>query len=160
HRCSRRRRWSTARPRSASCRPVRSSASSRSCRRWPSSSSGSWPTPTRRSPGCWDNHAAMATVHGDVDDGFGRVADAFAANFTEHGDVGAACTLTVDGRVVVDVWGGDADRVAARPWAPDTLVITFSTTKGVTAIVCNRLIEQGRLDPDAPVAHYWPEFAA
>src|SRR6476646_6345408 len=102
----------------------------------------------------------MVTVHGDVDDGFGRVADAFTANFTEHGDVGAACTLAVDGRVVVDVWGGDADRGAARPWARDTLVITFSTTKGATAVVCNRLIEQGRLDPDAPVAQYWPEFAA
>jgi CubicO group peptidase (beta-lactamase class C family) len=102
----------------------------------------------------------VASVRGDVDDGFGRVADAFATNFAEHGDVGAACTLMVDGRVVVDVWGGDADRQAARAWERDTLVITFSTTKGVTAVVCNRLIEQGRLDPDAPVAQYWPEFAA
>jgi CubicO group peptidase (beta-lactamase class C family) len=102
----------------------------------------------------------VATVHGDVDGGFGRVADAFATNFTEHGDVGAACTLVVDGRVVVDVWGGDADREARREWEHDTLVITFSTTKGVSAVTCNRLIEQGRLDPDAPVAQYWPEFAA
>jgi len=102
----------------------------------------------------------VATVHGDVGDGFGRVADAFAANFTEHGDVGAACTLWVDGHVVVDIWGGDADRSAGRAWQRDTLVITFSTTKGVTAVVCNRLIEQGRLDAEAPVAQYWPEFAA
>ena len=102
----------------------------------------------------------MVAVHGDVDNGFGRVADAFAANFTEHGDVGAACTLVVDGRVVVDVWGGDADRDAGRAWEQDTLVITFSTTKGVSAVTCNRLIEQGRLDPGAPVAQYWPEFAA
>jgi hypothetical protein len=103
---------------------------------------------------------ATVTVHGDVDDGFGRVADAFAANFSEHGDVGAACAIAVDGQVVVDVWGGDADRSAARPWDQNTLVITFSTTKGATAVVCNRLIEQGRLDPEAPVAQYWPEFAA
>jgi CubicO group peptidase (beta-lactamase class C family) len=102
----------------------------------------------------------VVAVHGDVDDGFGRVADAFAANFTEHGDVGAACSLVVDGRVVVDVWGGDADREAGREWEHDTLVITFSTTKGVSAVACNRLIEQGRLDPNAPVAQYWPEFAA
>jgi CubicO group peptidase (beta-lactamase class C family) len=102
----------------------------------------------------------VVSVHGNVDDGFGRVADAFATNFTQHGDVGAACTLWLDGHVVVDVWGGDADRAAARPWARDTLVITFSTTKGPTAVVCNRLIEQGRLDSDAPVAQYWPEFAA
>ena len=102
----------------------------------------------------------MVTVHGDVDGSFGRVADAFATNFTDHGDVGAACTLWVDGRVVVDIWGGDADRGAAREWERDSLVITFSTTKGVTAVVCNRLMEQGRLDPDALVAQYWPEFAA
>jgi len=102
----------------------------------------------------------VVTVHGDVDGSFGRVADAFATNFTDHGDVGAACTLWVDGRVVVDIWGGDADRGAAREWERDSLVITFSTTKGVTAVVCNRLMEQGRLDPDALVAQYWPEFAA
>jgi CubicO group peptidase (beta-lactamase class C family) len=102
----------------------------------------------------------MVTVHGDVEDRFGRVADAFAENFTSHGDVGAACALSVDGRVVVDIWGGDADREAARAWERDSIVITFSTTKGVTAVVCNRLIEQDRLDPDAPVAQYWPEFGA
>lgn len=101
-----------------------------------------------------------AAVHGDADEGFGAVADAFARNFVEHGDVGAACSVYVDGRAVVDLWGGDADRENGRPWARDTLCLTFSTTKGVTAVVCNRLIEQGLLDPDAAVARYWPEFAA
>lgn len=99
-------------------------------------------------------------VHGHADEGWGAVADAFARNFTEHGDVGAACAVYVDGRAVVDLWGGLADREAARPWAGDTLGITFSTTKGVTAVVCNRLVEQGLLDPETPVAAYWPEFAA
>ena len=99
-------------------------------------------------------------VHGHADAGWGAVADAFARNFTEHGDLGAACSVYADGRMVVDLWGGLADREAARPWRDDTLGITFSTTKGVTAVVCNRLIEQGRLDPEAPVARYWPEFAA
>ena len=99
-------------------------------------------------------------VLGHADAGWGAVADAFARNFTEHGDVGAACSVYADGRTVVDLWGGVADRDAARPWTEDTLCITFSTTKGVTAVVCNRLIEQRRLDPDAPVARYWPEFAA
>ena len=89
-------------------------------------------------------------VHGDADEGWGAVADAFARNFTEHGDVGAACCVYLDGKPVVDLWGGLADQATGRPWQEDTLVITFSTTKGVTAIVCNRLIEQGRLDPDAP----------
>ncbi|MFA5885289.1 MAG: serine hydrolase domain-containing protein [Acidimicrobiia bacterium] len=99
-------------------------------------------------------------VLGHADAGWGAVADAFARNFTEHGDVGAACSVYADGRMVVDLWGGLADRDAAREWAEDTLCITFSTTKGITAVVCNRLIEQGRLDPDAPVAEYWPEFVA
>lgn len=99
-------------------------------------------------------------VHGGADEGWGAVADAFARNFAEHGDIGAACTVYVDGRAVVDLWGGLADRAAGREWRDDTLCITFSTTKGVTAVVCNRLMEQGRLDPDAPVAAYWPEFAA
>lgn len=99
-------------------------------------------------------------VHGGADEGWGAVAEAFARNFAEHGDIGAACTVYVDGRAVVDLWGGLADRAAGREWRDDTLCITFSTTKGVTAVVCNRLMEQGRLDPDAPVAAYWPEFAA
>jgi CubicO group peptidase (beta-lactamase class C family) len=102
----------------------------------------------------------MSTVHGFAEDGWGAVADAFATNLAERGEVGAACAVYADGRAVVDLWGGLADRESATPWADDTLVLTFSTTKGVTAIVANRLIEQGRLDPDAPVATYWPEFAA
>lgn len=99
-------------------------------------------------------------VGGGADPGWGAVADAFARNFADHGDVGAACAVVVDGRTVVDLWGGAADGGTGRPWTADTLAITFSTTKGVTAVVCNRLIEQGRLDPAAPVAQYWPEFAA
>ena len=94
-----------------------------------------------------------------VEPGWGAVADTFRANF-EHGDVGAACCVYEDGLPVVDVWGGLADRGASRPWARDTIVIIFSCTKGVTAIAANRLVEAGRLDPDAPVADYWPEFAA
>lgn len=103
---------------------------------------------------------AGVAIHGDVEEGWGAVADAFARNFVDHGDVGAACAVYADGRAMVDVWGGFADRDAARPWARDTLGLTFSTTKGVTAVVCNHLIEQGRLDPEARVASCWPEFAA
>ncbi|GMU78312.1 MAG: esterase, partial [Acidimicrobiia bacterium] len=103
---------------------------------------------------------AGVAIHGDVEEGWGAVADAFARNFVDHGDVGAACAVYADGRAMVDVWGGLADRDAARPWARDTLGLTFSTTKGVTAVVGNRLIEQGRLDPGARVASCWPEFAA
>jgi CubicO group peptidase (beta-lactamase class C family) len=99
-------------------------------------------------------------VRGDVEEGFGAVADAFARNFTDHSDVGAACCVYRDGAPVVDIWGGLADRDTRREWARDTIVITFSSTKGATAVCANRLIQEGRLDPEAPVAQYWPEFAA
>jgi CubicO group peptidase (beta-lactamase class C family) len=104
--------------------------------------------------------SAAIDVQGAVRPGFERVADAFVRNFTEHADVGAACCVHVDGEPVVDIWGGAADVEAARPWVHDTIVITFSSTKGVTAVAANQLIERGQLDPAAPVAHYWPEFAA
>lgn len=99
-------------------------------------------------------------LRGTIAPGYERVAEAFLRNFTEHGDVGAACCVHVGGAPVVDVWAGDADRATARPWARDTIVIVFSSTKGVTAVAANQLIERGLLDPDAPVAEYWPEFAA
>jgi len=99
-------------------------------------------------------------VAGTADSGFGPVADAFRANFEARGEIGAAVCVYVDGRRVVDLWGGIADPRSARPWAGDTVVGVFSSTKGVTAVCANRLIEQGSLDPDATVASYWPEFAA
>jgi len=100
------------------------------------------------------------TVHGFAAPGFERVADAFAANFTDHGDVGAAVCVYLHGRPVVDLWGGLADREAGRWWREDTLQIVFSTTKGITAGCVHLLVERGILDLDAPVARYWPEFAA
>jgi CubicO group peptidase (beta-lactamase class C family) len=98
-------------------------------------------------------------VHGRVEPGFERVREAFARNFTEHGDVGAACCVYVGGRPVVDVWGGLADRDRNRAWERDTVALVFSTTKGVTAIAVNLLLQRGELDLDAPVARSWPEFA-
>src|SRR4051812_36584181 len=94
-----------------------------------------------------------------VADGFGAVVDAFRANFGADGDVGAACAVYVDGRPVVDVWDGSADEDGRRPGRRDTLVLVFSTTKGMTAAVANMCIDRGLLDVDAPVTRYWPEFA-
>jgi CubicO group peptidase (beta-lactamase class C family) len=99
-------------------------------------------------------------VHGVVEPRFARVREAFAANFTRHGDVGAACAVYHQGRPVVDLWGGLADRDAGRPWAADTLALVFSTTKGMAATCVLRLVERGLIDLDAPIARYWPEFAA
>lgn len=99
-------------------------------------------------------------VRGEVAAGFEPVREAFVTNFDERGDVGAACSVYVHGRKVVDLWGGLADQKHGRPWEEDTLVLVYSTTKGVTAICVHRLAQDGRLDLDGPVASYWPEFAA
>ncbi|TCC65852.1 class A beta-lactamase-related serine hydrolase [Kribbella pittospori] len=100
-------------------------------------------------------------VHGHVEDGWGKVADQFRANFEGNpGEVGAACCVYVGGRPVVDLWGGLADSETNRPWQEDTIAIVASTTKGATAICAHLLAQRGELDLDAPVVDYWPEFGA
>ncbi len=98
-------------------------------------------------------------IHGDCDPRFAAVRDAFAANFAAGREVGAAFAATVDGRMVVDLWGGHADAARTRAWERDTIVNVFSTTKAVTALCAHMLADRGVLDLDAPVARYWPEFA-
>src|SRR5215216_6341197 len=73
---------------------------------------------------------------------------------------GGALTVRLRGETVVDVWTGYADRGRTRPWTPDTLAISFSTTKGVASTIIHRLADRGQLRYDEPVASYWPEFAA
>jgi len=97
-------------------------------------------------------------VRGRLEPRFRAVADAFVANFREHGEVGAACALYHRGRPVVDLWGGIADPASGRPWAEDTVVLVFSAAKGPTAACVNGLVEAGRLDVDLPLEHYWPGF--
>jgi CubicO group peptidase (beta-lactamase class C family) len=74
-------------------------------------------------------------------------------------ELGAAVAVVVDGEPVVDLWGGHADLMRTRPWERDTFVNVYSCTKGMTALCAHRLVMEGRLDVDAPVARYWPEFA-
>ncbi len=100
-------------------------------------------------------------VQGRVEAGWGKVADAFVGNFDgSPGEAGAACCVYVDGRPVVDVWSGLADRAAARVWDEDTIALVASTTKGAVAICAHLLVQRGELDLDAPVVEYWPEFRA
>jgi CubicO group peptidase (beta-lactamase class C family) len=99
-------------------------------------------------------------VSGVSDPAFAKVADAFARNFREEGDIGASFCVFKDGRKVVDLWGGHADAARTRPWTEDTLVNVWSTTKGVMAVCVARLNDQGLLANNRPVADYWPEFAA
>jgi CubicO group peptidase (beta-lactamase class C family) len=99
------------------------------------------------------------TIHGDCDPRFRPVRDEFERNFAERGEVGASVCVMADGRPVVDLWGGVADRRTGRPWDRDTLVVVWSCTKGAVATCAHVLVDRGLLDLDAPVAHYWPEFA-
>ena len=102
----------------------------------------------------------MAEIQGSVAAGFEGVREAFARNFDDHEEQGAAVCIYRDGAPIVDLWGGVADPLTGEPWLSDTLALVFSTTKGVTAACIAMLVERGELDVDAPVARYWPEFAA
>jgi CubicO group peptidase (beta-lactamase class C family) len=98
-------------------------------------------------------------VAGTCAEGFEAVRDAFAANFVDPGEIGAAVSVVVDRRVVVDLWGGLADGSTGRAWEESTPVLVYSATKGPTAVCALLLWERGLLDLDAPVADVWPEFA-
>ncbi len=102
----------------------------------------------------------MTEINGTVADGYGAVADTFERNFSEHGELGAAFSVYVDGEMKADLWAGVADKQTGAAWTEDTLQLVFSTTKGAAAICVARLAEAGAIDYDAPVASYWPEFAA
>ncbi|WP_406130487.1 serine hydrolase domain-containing protein [Streptomyces sp. NBC_00989] len=99
-------------------------------------------------------------VDGHCDPRFTAVRTAFEENFRDRDELGAALTVTVGGETVVDLWGGWADAARTRPWEQDTLVNVWSTTKGPVALCAHILADRGLLDLDAPVATYWPEFAA
>jgi CubicO group peptidase (beta-lactamase class C family) len=96
---------------------------------------------------------------GLCDPRFQLVRDEFDRNFRDRGEVGASVCVMVDGRPVVDLWGGVADRRTGRPWLRDTVGLVWSSTKGATALCAHILVSRGQLDLDAPVARYWPEFA-
>ena len=99
----------------------------------------------------------MTEIRGSVASGFESVREAFEANFDQHGEVGAAFSVYVDGEAVVDLTGGT--RTDGSPYDEATLQMVFSSTKGATAACAHLLAQRGELDLDAPVADYWPEFA-
>lgn len=99
-------------------------------------------------------------VHGRCDPRFSRILDAFAENFAVEEENGAAAAVYHDGRLVADCWGGWKDAARQVPWAEDTIVNTMSVTKTLAASCVHILIDRGLVSLDAPVATYWPEFAA
>lgn len=102
----------------------------------------------------------METVEGSCDERFTAVRDVLACNLAGGADLGASIAVYVDGEPVVDVWGGYADAAATKPWQRDTIVNVWSTTKTMTALCALILADAGEIDFNAPVATYWPEFAA
>jgi CubicO group peptidase (beta-lactamase class C family) len=97
-------------------------------------------------------------IEGVCDARFRGVREEFEYNFAERGEVGASVCVMIEGRTVVDLWGGLAERHTGRPWERDTLGVVWSSTKGATALCAHMLRSRGLLDLDRPVAHYWPEF--
>jgi CubicO group peptidase (beta-lactamase class C family) len=97
-------------------------------------------------------------ISGDVDEGYGKVADAFRANFTSGSEVGAALAVYRNGAKVVDLWGGYRNGITKDPWRHDTMVNMFSTTKGVAALAVAVAVSRGLFDYDDKVVDHWPEF--
>ena len=101
----------------------------------------------------------MGKVSGTCDPRFAALREAFA-NRLHADELGGSLAVDLDGTVVVDLWGGFRDGARTQPWTRDTIVNVWSTTKTVTALAALTLVDRGRLDAYAPVARYWPEFAA
>src|SRR5688572_5535612 len=101
----------------------------------------------------------VVPIAGYCDPRFTAVREAFAQNFAERGDIGASVAVTIDGVPVIDLWGGWADATHTQPWQRDSIAPVWSVGKAVSATCLLRLVDDGRVDLDAPVACYWPEFA-
>ncbi len=97
-------------------------------------------------------------LQGRCEPRFEAVRDAFAANWSEHGEVGASLCVIVGGQSVVDLWGGHADAERTRVWERDTIANVYSSTKGIAAVAAAMLVDRGQLDVERPVVDYWPEF--
>lgn len=98
-------------------------------------------------------------VEGHVNPGFEPVREAFAQNFSERNELGAACCIYLRGEKVVDLWGGVRDKKTGEPWEENTMVLVFSSTKGLAAMTLALAHSRGWLDYDERVSTYWPEFA-
>ena len=102
----------------------------------------------------------MAEIHGSCDPRFEKMREILSANIDSGDDVGASVAVVHQGEMVVDMWGGWIDEKRSAPWSSDTIVNVWSSTKTQMALCALMLADRGELDLDAPVAKYWPEFAA
>jgi len=102
----------------------------------------------------------MADLLGKCDDRFDGVRAALARNLDSGEELGASLVVDIDGDIVVDLWGGFCDQAKTVPWSQYTITNVWSSTKTVTSLAALMLVDRGELDVEAPVARYWPEFAA
>ncbi|KAL7953064.1 beta-lactamase/transpeptidase-like protein [Trichoderma compactum] len=102
----------------------------------------------------------MAQIQGHLDPKFEELRNLFQKNLDSKAEVGASISLNIDGKDVVDIWGGFADEECTQPWESDAIVGVWSSTKGLASLALLMLIDRGLVDADAKVAKYWPEFAA
>ncbi len=102
----------------------------------------------------------MANIDGTCDERFAAVRRELAECVDAGDELGASIVVDLDGEVAVDLWGGHRDEARTQPWQRDTITNVWSTTKTVTSLAALMLVDRGELDVDAPVARYWPEFAA
>jgi CubicO group peptidase (beta-lactamase class C family) len=98
-------------------------------------------------------------VNGMLEPQFEPVLHAFQENYRTEDEIGSAVSVVIDGRTVVDLWGGWRDGARQREWQHDTLVCMMSVSKGITGMAFNILVDRGLVDVNAPVARYWKEFA-
>lgn len=106
----------------------------------------------------FERSTGAGMVQGHADPAFAEVADLFARNFEERGEVGASVAIHHEGRPVVHLWGGRKEANGAA-WEEDMISIVWSSTKGIAAVAAHHAVQKGLIDLDAPVARYWPEFA-
>jgi CubicO group peptidase (beta-lactamase class C family) len=102
----------------------------------------------------------MADLYGTCDARFEALRRALARNLDSGDELGASLVIDVAGDIVVDLWGGFRDEKRTTAWSEHTITNVWSTTKTITSLAALMLVDRGQLDVDAPVARYWPEFAA
>jgi CubicO group peptidase (beta-lactamase class C family) len=103
--------------------------------------------------------AKSNAISGFVKPGFENVRKAFVENFERRNELGAACCIYHRGEKVVDLWGGFRNEATGEPWEEDTMVIVFSTTKGLAGLAMALAHSQRLFDYDERISKYWPEFA-
>ena len=101
----------------------------------------------------------IVTVHGRCDARFDAVREAFQAHINQNFEIGAAAAAYVDGKLAVDLWAGYRDADRAQTWEEDTLARMMSTGKAMGCLCVLKLVDEGKIGLNAPLAKYWPEFA-